>query len=101
MTDAVVTDDPAHRRFELRVDGEVAGWIDYLPAGESAILAHTEVDAAHAGEGLGGVLVREVLEQLRARGTTVIPTCPFAAAWIRRHPEYAADVAPALRGQFG
>ncbi|MBI5106462.1 MAG: N-acetyltransferase [Solirubrobacterales bacterium] len=100
MSDAVGTAAPERRRFELHVGGELVGWADYLPAGESVILAHTEVLDGHEGEGLGGLLVRSVLEQLRARGTTVIPTCPFAAAWIHRHPEYAADVAPALRGQF-
>ena len=33
-------------------------------------------------------------------GKTVIPTCPFAAAWIKRHPEWAELVAPSMRGQF-
>jgi uncharacterized protein len=64
------------------------------------IIAHTEIAGGHEGEGLGGVLVRAALEQIRASGKTVIPTCPFTAAYIRRHPEFVELVAPELRGQF-
>lgn len=88
------------QRFELRVDGEVAGWVDYRPGGKSVIIAHTEVSDAYAGRGLAGLLMGEVLAQLRAEGTTVIPVCPFATSYIRRHPEHAVDVDPSLRGQF-
>ncbi len=30
----------------------------------------------------------------------MIPTCPFTAAYIQRHPEYVDLVAPSLRGRF-
>lgn len=88
------------RRFELHVEGDLAGWVDYRPGGESVIIAHTEISEAYAGRGLGGLLVGEVLRQLRAEGTTVIPVCPFATAYIRRHPEHVADVDPSMRHQF-
>lgn len=51
-------------------------------------LFHTEVDPRLRNRGLGAVLVRAVLDDLRARGDRVIPTCPFVAAFIRRNPEY-------------
>ena len=94
------TDAPDRSRFELHEGAELLGWMDYRPAGSSAILAHTEVAAGHEGEGLGGILVRESLAALAAEGRTVIPTCPFAAAYIRRHPELARHVDRSLRGQF-
>jgi predicted GNAT family acetyltransferase len=93
-------DAPDRSRFELHDGDELLGWMDYRPAGRSAILAHTEVAGGHEGEGLGGVLVRELLNLLEADGRTVIPTCPFAAAYIKRHPELARHVDPSLRGQF-
>jgi predicted GNAT family acetyltransferase len=96
-----VTQNPDARRFELRSGDEVLGWIDYLPAGGSVIFAHTEITPGHEHQGLGSVLVRQALEDMRARGATVIPTCPFTAAFIQRHPEYADVVDPSLRGQFG
>ena len=96
-----VADNPAESRFELHRDGELLGFAEYLPAGDSVIIAHTEIADGHEGEGLGGVLVRDALERIRASGKTVIPTCPFTAAYIGRHPEFVDLVAPALRGQFG
>ena len=95
-----VVHNPAETRFELMLDGERVGLVDYRPAGDSVIVAHTEVDEGHEGEGLGGVLVKASLEGIRDMGKTVIPTCPFAAAYIKRHPEWAELVAPAMRGQF-
>ena len=76
------------------------GWSDYRPAGASVIIAHTEIDERRAGEGLGSVLVRGALDRIRADGKTVIPTCPFTAAFIQRHPEYVDVVDPSLRGRF-
>ena len=92
-----LTNNTDEARFELRVDGELTGWLDYRPAGESTILAHTEVLPDHEGEGLGGVLVKHALEAARAEGKTVIPTCPFAAAYIERHPELDEYLAPFAR----
>lgn len=94
------TDNAAQHRYELRVDGELRGWAEYLPAGGSVILAHTEVLEGHEGEGLGGRIVRATLQALADDGKTVIPTCPFAAAYIGRNPELVAFVDPSLRGQF-
>ena len=97
MSEAVVVDNPEASRFELRIGDELAGRVDYLPAGDSVIIAHTEVVHGHQGDGLGAVLVVAALERIRAKGKTAIPTCPFAAAYIRRHPELDEYVKPALR----
>ncbi len=51
-------------------------------------LFHTEVEPGQRNRGLGAVLVRYALDDLRARGDRVIPTCPFVAAFVRRNPEY-------------
>lgn len=82
-------------RFELRRDGEVVAWLTYLPAGPSVILAHTE--AVVEGEGLGGAIVEAAVGELGKRGKTVIPTCPFAAAYLQRHPELTHHIDPSLR----
>ena len=96
----MVEDNPELSRFELRVDGELVGWSEYRPAGDSVIVAHTEIDERREGEGLGSALVRGTLDHIRASGKSVIPTCAFTAEYIRRHPEYVDLVAPSLRGQF-
>ena len=88
-----VVDNPSLNRFELVSEGRMVGRIDYAPAGPSVVFSHTEIEPGHEGQGLGGVLVRGALDQARAGGRTVIPDCPFTAAYIRRHPEYADLVA--------
>ena len=92
-----VTDNEQRSRFELRVDEELAGWLDYRPAGDSIILAHTEVLKEHEGTGLGGVLVRSARDGARDKGQTVIATCPFAASYIDKHPELDEYLAPYAR----
>lgn len=95
-----VEDNPERNRYELRVDGDLAGWAEYLPGGDSTIIAHTEIASAYEGKGLGGELVAGTLDRIRASGKTVIPTCPFAAGYIREHPEYADLVVASLRDSF-
>ena len=94
---------PELSRYELLAGdgGQLLGFVDYLPAGASVIVSHTEVDEGHEGQGLGAELVRGALDAIRASGKTVIPTCPFTAAFIHRHlDEYADLVDPSMRGQF-
>lgn len=92
-----IVDNADRSRYEIRLDEDLVGWLDYLPAGDSVVLAHTEVAEGHEGEGLGGTLVRGAIEAIRGKGKTVIPTCPFAAAYVDRHPELDDDVAPWAR----
>jgi predicted GNAT family acetyltransferase len=96
----VVVDNPSERRFEVHLKGVVVGRAHYLTAGDSVIVSHTEVDEGHEGQGLGSLLVRETLERIRASGKSVIPTCSFTAAYIRRHPEFIDLVEESLRNQY-
>ena len=95
MSDQIqVVHDPAQQRFAVSVDGELAGFAEYRSrsGGTRRDFTHTEIDPAYAGQGLGGTLVSAALEQTRAEGLTIIPHCPFVAAWLRRHPDFAGTV---------
>lgn len=94
-----ITDHPDRSRIEFVLDGELAGWLDYRPAGESVIIAHTEVLEGHEGEGLGGELVRAAIDKIVADGKAVIPVCPFATGYIARHPELQDALDPSFRGR--
>jgi len=98
---AEVVEAPERDRFELLRDGELLGFVEYRSGGKSLIIAHTEIEADHEGEGLGSELVGGMLDQLREAGRTVIPLCPFTAAYISRHPDYVDVVDPSFRGRFG
>jgi predicted GNAT family acetyltransferase len=97
--DATLRNDEAARRYRLAVGGEEVGFVEYDPVGESSILLkHTEVDRRHEGKGYGGKLVAGVLDDFRSRGMTVLPICPYAMAWIKRHREYLDVVREDYRG---
>jgi uncharacterized protein len=95
-----VIDNPTTHRYELLVDGVIAGHADYRIHPDAMHLIHTEVDPAFGGRGLGGVLARGVLDDVRARGLAIVPLCPFMASFIRKHREYADLIAPAHRAEF-
>ncbi|MEH1016084.1 GNAT family N-acetyltransferase [Micromonospora sp. CPCC 206060] len=85
----LVEDNPARRRFEILVDDSLAGFAAYQLRGETIIFTHTEVSPGFRDMGIGGTLARGALDQVQARGGRVIARCPFIAAFIARHPEYA------------
>ena len=82
----------AHR-FELRSGDEVIGLLVYRLGSDHITLVHTEVDPAHGGQGHAATLARGALDDARARGLRVVPSCPYVASYIRKHPEYADLVA--------
>lgn len=86
----LVEDNPARRRFEILVDDSLAGFTTYEERPAAIVLTGTEIDPRFADLGVGGTLVRAALDQVRDRGERVIVQCPFVAAYIERHPEYAA-----------
>jgi uncharacterized protein len=84
-----VRDNPTELRYEL-LDGEtLVGLIRYRLEPNAIALIHTEVEPAHEGQGLAGVLVQGALDDIRARGLRLIPICPYVRSWLERHPEYA------------
>ena len=87
MTTDVVC-NTSNNRYELLVDGEVAGFADYRVDGDTVELPHTVVDPARRGQGLAAVLVGHVLDDIAGTGRRVIPSCWYVAEFIDRHPEY-------------
>lgn len=92
-----VVDNPEMSRYEIRVDGRVAGFAQYRLHHDRITFFHTEVDPAFAGRGLGGQLARSALDGARSQGKVVVPLCPFIASYIRTHPEHLDLVVPAMR----
>jgi uncharacterized protein len=79
---------PESNRYELVDDGAVIGIADYRPRGDVLVFPHTEISPARRGEGLGEVLVRGALDDVRQRGEKIVPTCWFVADFVHANPEY-------------
>ena len=94
---AEVRNNKTEYRYEIWVDGELAGYTQYgLGRGRIAYL-HTVVYEPYEGMGLGSQLARSALDDARARGLMVMPYCPFIADFIERHlDEYRDLVAPEM-----
>jgi hypothetical protein len=98
---AVVTDDEGRSRYELRVGGELAGFLTYHRRGDAISLMHTEVEPPFQGRGLATHLARYSLDDARKRGLAVLPFCPYVTAWIKKHPDYTDLVPGDRRAEFG
>ncbi len=85
---ALVVHNPEQSRYEIQVDGAVAGFTQYRSTPGVVDFVHTEIDDAHEGQGLGGQLARGALDDVRANGQKVIATCPFIKGWIAKHEDY-------------
>lgn len=81
--------DPDNSRYVSEMGTEIAGFTEYhLRGGNIYFFYHTEIGEEHAGKGVGSELVRFALDDVRASGGSIVPLCPFVAAWLGRHPEY-------------
>lgn len=101
---ATVVNNPGASRYEITVDGELAGFADYeIRPDTPQIVAfvHTETDAKFAGQGLAKVLATEALDDVRSKGQSVLPFCPYIAGFIKKNPAYTDLVPEAKREQFG
>ena len=90
---ADVVHNPDEFRYEIHVDGKVAGVTQYRETPDAWDFVHTEIDDAYEGHGLGGHLARGALDDVRAKGHKVIATCPFIKGWIAKHEDYQALLA--------
>ena len=88
MTDFNVQHDPTVQKFFARVEGH-EGELKYRRDGGRMEILSTTVPAAIGGRGVAAQLVKTALEFARSNGRRVKPTCSYAAAYIRRHPDYA------------
>ncbi len=99
--DLQVADNPDDARFEIRADGELAGFVLYYLRGNEIAFTHTETDDRFRGHGIGGRLTQSSLDAARERHLAVLPYCPFVKSWITAHREYASLVPADRRQEFG
>ncbi|MEW6286875.1 MAG: GNAT family N-acetyltransferase [Chloroflexota bacterium] len=83
-----IVHNPAEQRFETVIEGKLCK-LDYLQDGNRFVITHVGVHPSLRGQGIAGKIVEAALQYARQNSLRVIPMCSYAAAYIRRHPEYA------------
>ena len=85
-------DNEERKQYEIHIDNYIPR-IEYIKAkGDKIFLTHTEVPRQLEGKGIGNALVKHVLEDIKLKGLTLVPLCPFVAMYIKRHPEWKSLV---------
>lgn len=95
-----VVDAPERSRFEVRVEGEVAGYAEYRRRPGLIAFIHTVIDPRFEGQGLASQLVRMALAEARSDDLAVLPFCPFVRGYLARHGEYVDLVPDGMRAKF-
>lgn len=83
-----IDNNELERRFEVSINGLLSK-LDYIQDKNTFVITHVGVHPDLRGQGLAGKLTQTGLEFAKARSLRVIPMCSYAAAYIRRHPQYA------------
>jgi predicted GNAT family acetyltransferase len=87
-----IVNNAAARRWEARLDGELAGYAEYRGNSNKVVFTHTVVEPQFEGRGIGSGLAKAALDAALTAGQRIVPYCPFVSAYLRRHHEYDAFV---------
>ena len=83
-----ITNNESERRFEVSINGLLSK-LDYIQDKDTFVITHVGVHPELRGHGVAGKLTQAGLEFAKAKSLRVIPMCSYAAAYIRRNPQYA------------
>ena len=83
-----ITHNEADHTFEVWIDG-YRSKLDYIQDGKNFVITHVGVYPELRGQGIAGKIVEAGLQYARQNSLRVIPMCSYAAAYIRRNPQYS------------
>lgn len=90
MTDIRLEDGPTRGRYVIDMPNGEKSLLTFVRSGANQIVIdHTFVPPIYRGQGHAERLVERAIEDARAAGIKITPTCWYVAAEFRRHPEWA------------
>ena len=81
-----VQHDLSAHAFTADVEGGTAK-LEYQREGDGIVFTHTFVPEPARGRDIGSALVEEGLAYAREESLTVVPQCPFVAAYVESHSD--------------
>ena len=82
-----VTHNEAEHTFEVRINGQLSKF-EYIQDGKNFVIMHVGVHPELRNQGIAAKIVQTGLEYAKQNSLRVIPMCSYAAAYIRRNPQY-------------
>lgn len=80
-------DNTAAGQYELDIEGQTV-FARYRRGDGVLTILWVEAPPALRGTGAAGRLMKLVAQEARAQKWRVVPVCGYAAAWLRRSPDY-------------
>src|SRR5690554_6913134 len=80
-----VTFNGDESRYELHVDGQLAGYAEVRESGPRSVFTHTEIFEDFRGGGHASTLAEGALTDAADKGRTIVPLCPFIGRYLKRH----------------
>ena len=84
-----ITHNVTRKCFELQLEGHRCV-LDYTLNNNVMTITHTGVPSELGGRGLAAEITKFALDHAQSHGWMVIPQCSYVAAYIKKHPQYAA-----------
>ncbi|BBX67340.1 GNAT family N-acetyltransferase [Mycolicibacterium psychrotolerans] len=81
-------------RFAISVDGNQAGFTEFVDHEGRRIFPHTVVDDEYSGRGLATILIQQALEATRDAGLRIVPVCSMVAGFLENNHEFDDIVDP-------
>jgi predicted GNAT family acetyltransferase len=86
ISSTTIRDNLERSRYELFVEGELAGYLAYRRSKGLILITSTQVLPAYRGRGLASQLVQAAMDDVREEGLTVQTTCWYVDEWLESHP---------------
>ncbi len=87
-----LTNNQILSRFELERAGHLA-YADYGIDGDILVIRFVFAPEELRGTGAAGDLMAAIVDHAMAQNLKIRPICGYAAAWLRKHPEFTDFVA--------
>jgi len=100
MTNPTIQIETKLASFTLTVDKSRCT-LDFSIENDTMDIRSVRVPKSVGGRGLAGQLTRHALDWAQTQTLKVIPTCPYVASWVQRHPEFLPIIAESSRDRLG
>lgn len=74
--------------FRIQLSANMYAELEYHIEGGRIYLDSTYTPEEFRGRGLGAALVEEVVSFAKKKKLKIVPICPFAVEYFKKHPEH-------------